>query len=193
MHLQFCTNLYAIQIQQGRHFLREYLQGASSWREGCIQRMLGTKGVVRVDADQCQYGMISKDKFGTGLARKATGFMTIAPCIAVQVQRNCPNRPGRMHHGHITLQSGRAKAAQIDPDELCRAICRGLMDQIEVDRKDQLLLAHVHGTEREARDVQEQYKTVEDETEALDSAFSSTRNFFGSMMLTLAFCVIIME
>ena len=75
--------------------------------------MLGKQGVIYVTADQCQYNLLSRDNQGEGLVKKATGFMTNAPCIAMQLQRRCPNKPGRIHHRHVTLEGGRTKAAQV--------------------------------------------------------------------------------
>ena len=93
--------------------------------------------VVKVVGDQCCYGLKSKDQQGEGLAKKPTGFMTNSPCIALQFKRRCPNKEGYQIHRHVRLQGGRARAAQIYPRELCKAICKGLMKQIEVDRKGQ--------------------------------------------------------
>lgn len=175
-HLEFCTKLYAIQIHHGRYFLHEHPAGATSWKEGCVQKIFGKDGVIHVEADQCQYGLMTRDRTGVGPARKTTGFMTNAPCIADNLKRRCPNRNGKIHHKHITLQGGRTKAAQIYPEELCRAICRGLIQQIEMDRKGQFLLAQLEGTAKEAQDIinqlKEEFPTVEvDETASMERAW----------------------
>ena len=51
------------------------------------------------------------------------------------------------------------------PDGLCRAICKGLMRQIEADQQGQFLLANLRGTDREKKDIEQQlreeFKTVE--------------------------------
>ena len=164
-HSEFCTTLYAIQINQGRYVLHEHLLGASSWKEDCIQKILGKHGVIHVKADQCQYGLMSKDKTGVGAARKATGFMTNAQCVADNLQRRCRNRIGRNQHRHVTLEGSRTKPAQTYPEELCRAICRGMIQQIEMDKKGQFLLVHLEDTEKEMHDINQQltdkYPTVE--------------------------------
>ena len=102
MHLSFRTKLYALQIQHGRYFLHEHPLGATSWKEESVRNILRKYGVVKVSADQCQYGLISRDQFGKGLARKAIGFMTNSPCLAQELQRKCPNRYGRIQHRHVT-------------------------------------------------------------------------------------------
>ena len=134
MHLQVCTKLYAIQIQQGRDLLHKHPQGAPP-----MERRLHTEDIGSKWSGTC--------------ARK----------------RKCPNRSGRTNHRHVILESGRAKMAPIYPDGLCRAICNGLIEQIEAERKGQLPLAQLHGTNAEAKDIKEQYQTAEeDEIEALE-------------------------
>lgn len=129
-HLKFATQLYKLQIQSGRDFLHEHPEGASSWQERCILQVLEMEGVDRVVADQCKCGLRSKDENGYGPARKSTGFMTNSPCLALQLQRRCPNRGGYKIHQHVRLDNGRARAGQESSPELCRAICKGLIKQM---------------------------------------------------------------
>ena len=110
------------------------------------------EGIMKVTGDQCCYGLKSRDKQGEGLVRKTTGFMTNAPCIALQLQRKCPNRSGKVHHRHVTLEGGRTKPAQVYPEGLCRAICQGLIHQLEVDKKGQFMLARLAGTKTALRE-----------------------------------------
>lgn len=125
-HLQVCTKLYAIQIQQGRYLLQEHPVGAISWKETCIQFVLGKRGVIHVKADQCQYGLTSTDGLGKGLLRKIAGFMINVSCIALQLQKRCPNRCGRVIHRHVILEGGRTTPTQIYTDGLCKAIFKVL-------------------------------------------------------------------
>ena len=145
--LEFCTKLYALQLNHGRYFLHAHPLGATSWQEQCIQSILGKHGVMHVKADQCQYGLMSRDAAGNGLVRKATGIMTNFPCIAMKLQQRCSNRSVRVHCRHVRLE-GRIKAAQIYPEGLCQAICRGLCQQLEMDQRGQVLLAQFEGTEQ---------------------------------------------
>ena len=120
--------------------------------------------------DQCRYGLVAKGQEGYGPARKSTGFMTNSPCIALQLQRRCPNRDGYQIHKHVRLERGRTKAAQVYPLELCKVICRGLIKQIEADRNSQHLLMNIeHNDSRSSGDlmetagkVHEQYRTIEE-------------------------------
>ena len=38
-------------------------------------------------------------------------------------------------HRHITLVNGRAKAAEVYPDKLCKEIVKGLVEQMEADER----------------------------------------------------------
>ena len=86
------------------------------------------------------YGLKSKDGEYVGPARKGTGFMTNSICVAQKLNKRCPNRQGHQVHRHVILSNGRAKAAQVYPAGLCRAICEGLQEQIKMDEKGQFLL-----------------------------------------------------
>ena len=78
-HLEFCVKLYDIQWRSGRHFLHEHPDGAGSWQESCVKKLLVKHGVIRTTGDQCMYGLKPKDEKGVGPARKRTGFMTNSP------------------------------------------------------------------------------------------------------------------
>ena len=106
-------------------------------------------GVMKVVGDQCCYGLRAKVDEGIGPAREATGVMNNSPCIAMQLRKRCPNRQGGSKHQHVQLSNGRAAAAQIYPPQLCQAICRGLVRQIEVDNQGQFLLANMEYDEQQ--------------------------------------------
>ena len=75
-HWKFCAQLYRMQIEQGRYFLHEHPETASSWHEGCIKDLLKQEGVIKVIGDQCRYGLKSHDGTREGPARKSTWFLT---------------------------------------------------------------------------------------------------------------------
>ena len=74
-------------------------------------------------------------------------------------------------HDHVIFERGRAAAAQVYPPTLCRAICKGLMEQVEVDRSGQFIIAEVNAEGRsggkdmkdESNELRQQYRTVEEE------------------------------
>ena len=165
-HLRFCIHLYTIQLEVGRYLLHEHPAGAIPWHEQRVQQVLGQKGVTKMTADQCQYGLLSWDKQGQRHVRKATGFMSNSPCIADRLQEKCPNRHGPVIHRHVRLEGGRPTSAQIYPEGLCRAICGGFRIQLEAVRIRRFLLTTLQGNPGEAREAREQlqknYKTVEE-------------------------------
>ena len=76
-HLQFCARLYKLQVDGGRYFIHEHPQSASSWHEGCIQKLLKEEGVQRVVGDQCMYGLKAREGNRIGPARKTIVSYTI--------------------------------------------------------------------------------------------------------------------
>ena len=172
-HSKFAASLYKLQVQGGRYFLHEHPESASSWQEQCIQEVLKLQGVEKAIGDQCRYGLKEKGADGEGPARTTTGFMTNSPCIALQLQRRCPNRKGYTIHRHVQLDGGKAKAAQIYPPGLCKAVCQGLIEQIAVDRQGQYLLMNMDYDDKQtsgemkqaAKRLEEKYDIVEEDQE----------------------------
>ena len=64
-----------------------------------------------------------------GLVKKPTGFITSSR-VAAQLNLQCDGS-----HSHVHLVGGRAAAAQVYPDELCRAILRGVARQKSADHR----------------------------------------------------------
>ncbi len=128
MHLKFAMQLCRIQERSGLYFLFEHPRGASSWRTETMADMVTRKGTYTVRGDMCQFGMRQKEAGEWKPVMKPTRFMTNSREIAKILQKRCDGS-----HDHISLDGGRAKLAQVYPDELCRKICRGLMNQLEQD------------------------------------------------------------
>ena len=142
-HLELCAKLYAIQWEAGRYFLHEHPAEASSWQEECILKILKKQGVVNVVGDQCRYGLTSTEKHRTGLARKRKGFMTNSVCVAKRLEKRCPNKCNYQPHWHVRLENGRTRVAQEYPADLCKAICKGIMEQMETNRKGEFFIANI--------------------------------------------------
>ena len=143
-------------------------------------RLLQRAGVQRVVGDQCRYGLKIKHGDEVGLARKRPGFLTNSSRIARALCKKCPNRRIQKVHDHIILESGRTKAAQVYPPELCHAICKGLEDQLEADQKGQFVFAELEGGNgtngkglmQASKDIHEQCKiAVEDNDERMAVAW----------------------
>ena len=86
-------------------------------------------GVEKVNADQCEFGLSTTANVEERLAKKPTSFATHSWCIAKELNRKCS-----VEHLHFSLMEGRAAKAQEYPTELCKAVCRGLREQIACDK-----------------------------------------------------------
>ena len=128
-HLEFCAKLYRIQHENGLYFLHEHPYGASSWKNLVIQDLLTTPGIIKVKSHMCAFGMKDRDHQGGELVKKPTGFMTNAVKLAERLAKDCSG-----DHRHVVLiGGGRARRAQVYPDELCKEIIIGLKDQMYND------------------------------------------------------------
>ena len=94
------------------------------------------------EAHICAYGMQSKDKHGPGYAKQPTRFLTNSVVSARALSRRCPE-----NHRHVHLMEGRARAAAVDPQALCRVICRATLEQAKADAGDLVCLQCVDGDE----------------------------------------------
>ena len=113
---------HEVHQEAGRYFFHEHPAGASSWRENCIQTLLSKHGVTSVNGDQCRYGLVATDNGYIGPARKSTGVMTNSPCIAKSFGKRCENTTHKKAHEPVLLTNGRAKAAQVYPQQ-CAGPC----------------------------------------------------------------------
>ena len=81
----------------------------------------------------CRFNMTThvRERNGPrGLVKKPTGFITSSRCIAAQLDAKCDGT-----HSHVHLVGGRAAGAQVYPEDLCRAILRGVVRQKAMDAK----------------------------------------------------------
>ena len=79
------------------------------------------------EADQRKYGLVTPEPLPEKelmTAKKPTQFMSNSWCILHELATRCDKS-----HVHQELMAGRASKAAEYPDELCRAICRGLTNQ----------------------------------------------------------------
>ena len=78
-------------------------------------------------AFQCMYGLTTWGKDGKETpARKRTKMMTNCPELIQELDTKCDGS-----NEHQQLLDGRGKWAARYPENLCRAICKGLMKAIE--------------------------------------------------------------
>ena len=130
LHIDFCAQLFRIQHEEGRLFLHEHPDRATSWNDPSSKAIAQIKDVLFVKADQCEFGLTVKEKGKQHLVQKKTGFLTNSPEIAKELSRQCLGA-----HEHLRLKGGNlTKQAQVYPPELCKAICRQVRMQVQVDR-----------------------------------------------------------
>ena len=139
VHLDFVAEIYKDQIDADRYFLHEHPVAASSWSLPSIEALLEMNGVQKVRGDQCQYGAEIRSGQNAGEPiNKPTGFMTNSPAVARALSARCQGENGwcsRARGGKHQLCSGRhALEAAKYPRGLCKAILRGVRDQLRDDR-----------------------------------------------------------
>ena len=153
VHIRFVCELYQEQIDGGRYFLHEHPMWATSWSMKCVQSILEQEEVQKVRCDQCMYGAATKQRSGTtGVdARdgtgttgvdaqpimKPTGFMTNSPRVAAALSGRCTGKDGHCSRPtggkHVTCSGRHARASAIYPKGLCKAILKGIRDQLKAD------------------------------------------------------------
>ena len=88
-------------------------------RRASLAALASLPGVGSWRVDYCQFG---------APWRKRTKFLTNIPEVKEELGVTCDGR-----HQYQQLISGRARAAEEYPEELCRAIIRGLINQMKMD------------------------------------------------------------
>ena len=130
-HIEFCLKLFKLQRARGAYFLMEHPAYADSWKLDCVEDFRKSEGVMTSVADQCMYGLVTPGPLpekALMAAKKPTQFMSNSWCILHELATRCDKS-----HVHQELMGGRASKAAEYPDELCRAICRGLANQKRYD------------------------------------------------------------
>ena len=124
--MKFAVTVAKEQVQDGRHFILEHPAGATSWNRPEMKSLMRLKGVTEVIGDQCMFGLKSRSSSGKERpAKKRTKFLTNILEIKDELGRKCDGR-----HEHQHLIANRAKAAEVYPEELCRAICRAVVNSM---------------------------------------------------------------
>ena len=117
-HINFCVELYKLQMTGGRLFLHEHPDTASSWGLESIVWLAAQDLVHCVKCDMCAFGMTATDEMGEAPVRKTTRLMSNSPEVLKRVDTRCTNRdgePGTVQHRHVQLVGGKAKQCQVYP------------------------------------------------------------------------------
>ena len=73
---------------EGRHFLHEHHEGASSWNLNVVQKFADEWEVVKTTTEQCQYGLKTPGTQGRSMpAMQPTGFVSSAPEVLERLSR----------------------------------------------------------------------------------------------------------
>ena len=81
-----------------------------------------------------------------GLVKKPTGFMSSSRYVIEELDKKCSG-----DHAHVPLVGGRAAGAQVYPQALCEAICRGVAKQKRMDQSTQTSVSTGRMTEGEVK------------------------------------------
>ena len=133
-HIDFCLEVYAMLPARKRHFIHEHPAGSTAWDTNKMRQFMLRPEVDAVTLDMCTYGMTAVDERGEALVKKPTRLTSSAPEVLKRVEGRCTNRDGGEQHRHVQLMSGRAKAAQVYPRELCIRIAEGIAAQRKADQ-----------------------------------------------------------
>ena len=149
MHMEFVTQLYRDQVAEGRYFLHEHPQFASSWDLECVKRLMQLPGVDRTRGDQCQYGAEAPHGPMKGWpVMKPTGFMSNSPEILKALSKRCTGSRASASEGaagtgtwcsrkqggkHAPCAGSICREMAKYPRELCRAVISGLTAQLHAD------------------------------------------------------------
>ena len=132
VHVKFCLTLYEIQRRAGRYYLHEHPRTATSWKLRSVGRFEKYADTIYIDANMCQFGMVTSYKGEQGLVEKATTFMTNSMEIAARLDRQC-TMAHKAEHKHLAIWGVRAREAQVYPPALCKAVAEGIKAQKMVD------------------------------------------------------------
>ncbi len=104
---------------------------ARSWALPCVQEIIDHPSVELVQGHMCRFRMttyITTRNGERGLVKKPTGFISSSRSVRQELE---DKRTGA--HAHVPSVGGRAAGAQVYPQMLCEAICRGVARQQRED------------------------------------------------------------
>ena len=131
LHLHFVIGIYKIQLENGRHFLHEHPETATSWDDDQMQKLLREPKVSTTVSDQCEYGLLTPGPSGTLVpAKKPTKWASSSPHMLKRLSTRC-----KKDHEHQHLLGGRAKDAENYSPKLILEILRGMRDTADLEEE----------------------------------------------------------
>ena len=133
--LKLIVKICKIQHRRGRYYLIENPAGSYAWvHEGLLAELLEHAGGKFVTGDQCPFGCRDSQSFRP--IRKPTGWLCNSEVILNHVGRKCTCHWGSHQPLVGRNQDGlRSKQAAQYPRPLCKAICNGVLKQMQLDYK----------------------------------------------------------
>ena len=121
------------QWKRGRYFVVENPATSVAWRyHRILTQILEKFDGKYVICDQCRYGQ--RDSESGKLIRKPTGWLSNSEPILNHVGKRCQCPPGEHQQVLGSNAKGlRSRQAACYPPALCRAICKGLLQTMELD------------------------------------------------------------
>ena len=109
---------------------------------------------MTVTSDLCMFGLATPgSRPGEQVAaRKRTKFLTNSVEVARALERRCDGS-----HPHQLLLNGRAKRAEEYTEELCKAMCKGIKDQMMLDQTQTKYLLKVDANDKVEEVPEEEY------------------------------------
>ena len=127
IHLDFCAEVYNLQLRGGRHFLHEHPAGATSWKEASVQLLASHPRVGTTIGDMCAYGLTTSSPDGECQipVLKPTRWLSSSPALLKRLSQRCRHDH---RHGHLQGRT-RTQLSAIYTRRLCKEIIKGIHDQ----------------------------------------------------------------
>ena len=131
--VQWLTSVIEHRLQRGREVLLENPWGSMMWQLRCMDHLIAkapsnsiTGEILELQrTDQCMYGL--KDE-ATGRAHEnAIGLLLSSASMKRVLERRCDGQ-----HVHEVLAGGKTKKAQQWPEDLCRKMIEGALEEMRL-------------------------------------------------------------
>eukprot|EP00959_Pyramimonas_sp_CCMP1952_P283043 5916182-Pyramimonas_sp.AAC.1 len=189
-HLTFAMELCEIQRRNGLYFLFEHPAGATRWSTSTVQRILRNKDVKVYNWGMCCYDLKQMVKAEEMYIKKPTKFMTNSPAIGRELSWKCKGQQCHME----STGGGRTHRSEAHPDRPCRAILKGLMEQMQIDGRQGGTLKEDEPLDMEVDSEEHDHMQIDDVNWACDEIRENreykcqltwTRSDYGTSRLML--------
>ena len=135
--LRFAMQVAEQQVRQGNLFLFEHPQSARSWQDRQVKHVGKLPGVGSVVFDQCMFGLADVE---SGMYhKKRTRVMCYSEHVLSGLNRTCSQDRTHQHLVGQVKHKGkwlsRSRIAQKYPEDMCKAIVRGLLREKQAGRQ----------------------------------------------------------